>query len=105
MTVAGPATRPSGGGAIVLPPVVAGAYLPRLRQQLAGALRTSGDGTDLVLDCRQVQELSPAAQALLVGRSRVARLRGRRLRLVDPSPATVQALRSTGLDHLLAARP
>lgn len=106
MTLAGPATAtPDAGGALVLPPVVAGSYLSHLRHLVGAALRAGRAGTDLVLDCRQVQELSPAAQALLVGCSRTARLHGRRLRLDDPSPATVRALRATGLGHLLAPRP
>ena len=106
MTPAAPvapvAVHPDEAATVVLPPVVAGAYLPQLRQQVAAALRNGRDSGELVLDCRHVQELSPAAQAMLVGCSRAARLQGRRLRLGDPSPATARALRSTGLGHLLA---
>ncbi len=87
---------------LALPHRVAGPALLPLRRALREAVRSGGD---LVVQCSDVQELSPAGQALLVATSRAARRRGHRLRLVHPSPAVLGALGATGLLHLLSSGP
>lgn len=81
-----------------LPRDVEGRHLPALRRELLASLR---DDPDLVLDCHDVQTLSPAGQALLLYVERAARRRGGQLHLDRPSHAMTLALRSTGLSHRL----
>lgn len=81
-----------------LPCDVEGRHLPALRRELLASLRAD---PDLVLDCHDVQTLSPAGQALLLYVERTARHRGGRLHLERPSHAMTLALRSTGLSHRL----
>lgn len=84
---------------IELPTQLEGRGLLALRQQLLTGLRP---GNDLVVDCRNVQAVSFAGQAVLVAADRAARRRGGHLRLLHPSDVMVTAFRSTGLSHLLA---
>lgn len=81
-----------------LPPDVEGRHLPALRRALLADLRSD---PDLVLDCSNVEALSPAGQALLLHVDRAARRRGGQLHLQRPSTAMTLALRSTGLIHRL----
>lgn len=85
-----------------LPRDVEGRHLPALRRELLASLRRD---PDLVLDCNDVQMLSPAGQALLLFVERAARHRGGGLRLDRPSSAMTLALRSTGLSHRLTQAP
>lgn len=85
-----------------LPARVSGQCLHALRGQLLAGLRHPGG---LVVDCRQVQDVSPAAQALLVATHRAARLRGVTWRLEQPTAAMLTALRRSGLSHLLVPLP
>lgn len=89
-----------------LPRDVEGRHLPALRRELLAGLRAD---PDLVLDCSDVDALSPAGQALLLYVQRAARHRGGSLYLDRPSKAMLLALRSTGLSHRLppatASRP
>lgn len=97
---------PDGGSVIAsavpvvveLPARVSGQCLRALRGQLLAGLRHPGG---FVVDCRRVQELSPAALALLVATHRAARLRGVTWRLEQPSATMLTALRRSGLSHLL----
>lgn len=75
-----------------------GRHLVDLRLQLQSLLRHD---PEIHLDCSNVLQLSPAGQALLVGAARTARRQGGRLHLDAPSAQMCQALRSTGLHHLL----
>lgn len=77
---------------------LAGRHLLDLRQQLQALLR---EDPELHVDCHRVLHLSAAGQALLLATGRTAARRGGRLLLHTPSPQMRQALRSTGLDHLL----
>lgn len=81
-----------------LPRDVEGRHLPALRRELLASLRAD---PDLVLDCRDVDALSPAGQALLLFVQRTARHHGGQLHLDQPSDAMTLALRSTGLNHRL----
>lgn len=96
-------SQPAGDPLVIrLPRLVHGRDLPGLRQQLRHAVRSH---VLIVLDCSQVQELSPAGQALLVAARRAAHHRGARLCLARPSPPMTAALRRTGLSHLLCDQP
>lgn len=81
-----------------LPRDVEGRHLPALRRELLASLRAD---PELVLDCSDVDTLSPAGQALLLFVQRAARHRGGQLHLDHPSNAMTLALRSTGLSHRL----
>lgn len=81
-----------------LPRDLEGRHLPALRRQLLQDLRHD---PDLVLECSDVQKLSPAGQALLLSLARTARRHGGHLHLYTPSAAMTAALRSTGLNHRL----
>lgn len=83
---------------LALPRSVQGRALASLRRDLLRLLRTD---PVLVVDASRVEELSEPGQALLVAVHRMARSRGGRLQLQQPSPAVVSALRASGLHHLL----
>lgn len=87
---------------ITLPAQVSGPYLQAVRRQLHAGLQHPGG---LVVDCRQVQDAAPAALALLVAAYRTARLRGVTWRLEQPTAAMFNALRRSGLSHLLVPLP
>jgi anti-anti-sigma factor len=79
------------------------AVAPGLRERLIGVLRP---GTWLVIvDLSRVQSCDQAGLAVLIGTQRRARERGIVVRLVAPSPAVAQLLRSTGLDRCLTVCP
>lgn len=70
-----------------------------VRERLIGVLRP---GTRLVIvDLSRVQTCDPAGLAVLIGTQRRARERGIVVRLVAPSPAVAESLRSTGLERCL----
>ena len=75
------------------------ASAPTLRDRFLGVLRP---GTcRLIVDLSRVDFCDASGLAVLVGTNRRARLLGGVLRLAAPTPPTIEALRSTGLDlHL-----
>jgi anti-anti-sigma regulatory factor len=84
---------------VVAPDVPVGApHVVAWRRLLAQRTR---NGDLLLVDCSRVERLPPAVLALLVAASRVARCSGGRLLLVHASPPAVEALRRSGLTHLL----
>lgn len=98
----GDSAAPAGPVVLELPALVSGECLRALRGQLLAGLRHP---SGLVIDCHQVQDVSPAAQALLVAVHRAARQRGVTWHLVGPTAALHTALRRSGLSHLLVPRP
>ena len=82
-----------------MPTVVEGEAVAQLRRSLTPLTR---DGSDVTVDARGVERLSPAGQAALVAAARRSRSHGGHLSITHPSPATVDALRGSGLLHLLA---
>lgn len=94
----GDSLTPAAPVVVELPARVGGPCLHALRGQLLAGLHHPGG---LVVDCRQVQDVSPAAQALLVAAYGAAWLRGKTWRLEQPTAAMLTALRRSGLSHLL----
>ena len=78
------------------------AAAPALREQLIDVLHR-GTGL-LILDLSRVLSCDTAGLAVLIGTQRRAKLLGRRMCLLAPSPSVTKVLRSTGLDRSFATR-
>jgi anti-sigma B factor antagonist len=76
---------------------------PAVREQLLRLLRPAA--IRLVLDLTLVSDIDAAGLAVLVGTERRARLLGGALRLAAAGLAVSMAVRSAGLDRLLASIP
>jgi anti-sigma B factor antagonist len=70
---------------------------PALRERLTGELHRGP--ALLVLDLSHVSSCDVVGLAVLIGTQRRARQRGVSVRLVAPSPAAANVLRSTGLER------
>jgi anti-anti-sigma factor len=79
------------------------ARAPAVREQLLRLLRPAA--SQLVLDLTLVSDIDAAGLAVLVGTERRARLLGGSLRLAAARPAVSMAVKTSGLDWLLASFP
>jgi anti-sigma B factor antagonist len=76
---------------------------PKLREALREAMGlplTSAQDPRILVDLRRVTFIDAAGLGVLVGAAARARQAGRRLTLVDPTPATLRLLRITGLHRV-----
>ncbi len=74
-----------------------------LRDALQAALSATADTVDFTIDLAAVTEMDSAGVQLLMAARKTALSTGRRLRLIDPSPAVAEVLDTLQLGSHFAA--